>query len=48
MTIVTPEAWYRLYWLAWTAAVLVVVLSFAWFAGPHIVARGIALAENSK
>lgn len=44
MGLVTPERWYMALWVG----VLIVVLAFAWVAGPHIVARGIVLAENSK
>lgn len=39
MTVVTPEQWYIAFWCSLTMAVCV----FVWFAGPHIIAKGLEL-----
>lgn len=39
----TPET----YWVRWVL-VLTAICAFAWFAGPHIIAKGLALWSDRR
>lgn len=49
--IVSPEQ-YRLWWLLWTVAVVIVgtviLAAMFWWLGPHVIARGIELYATKE